>query len=95
MNYKVSWKEHPASCPTVAMATSSLVIHSKAQKQQARPSWPNNPQSITPWLQTTQIFPKLSPGEDNHSSRTCQVPRLVAECQISVGIAQLQIWGSV
>lgn len=61
-----------------AMATSSLMIYSKAQKQQVCSSWPNTPQSTTPWLQTTQLVPKLSPGEDNHSSGTCQVPRLVA-----------------
>lgn len=78
MNYMVSWKEHLASCPTVAMATSSLVIYSKAEKQQACPSQPSSPQSISPWLQTTQLFPKLSLGEDNHSSGTCWVCRLVA-----------------
>lgn len=73
----VSQKEHLASCPTVAMTTSSPVIYSTAQNQQSCPSWPSTPQSTTPWLQTIQLFPKLSPGEDNHSSGTCSVCRLV------------------
>lgn len=60
------------------MATSSLVIYSKPQKQKACPSWPSTSESTSPWLQTTQLFPKLSPGEDYHSSGTCWVHRLVA-----------------